>query len=111
MPALDDHDRRILAEVKSGICHFYGSVTGLPGLPDSENDVGGWENYPEVHRAADWDRDGDGIPDHWEVAHHLDPADPSDGTADRDDDGYTNLEEYLHATAGDMKQHTAASTP
>jgi len=27
----------------------------------------------------------------------LNPADAADGARDRDGDGYTNLEEYLHA--------------
>ena len=51
-PQLDDHDRRIIAEVRGGQCRCRGSVTGLPGLPDSQEDVGGWEEYPVVRRPA-----------------------------------------------------------
>lgn len=100
-PALDDHDTRIIAEVRSGKTTFKGSRTGLPGLPDSQDDVGGWENYPEVHRATDWDADGDGIPDAWEKAHGLNPKDATDGNKDMNGDGYTNLEKYLNSLVGE----------
>lgn len=70
-PAPDDHDRTILDEVRSGKVHYRGSVTGLPGLPDSEDDVGGWCEYPTVIRDEHWDTDRDGIPDDWERAPGL----------------------------------------
>ena len=35
----DDIDRRIIKEVKSGKATFKGSVTGVPGIIDNENDV------------------------------------------------------------------------
>ncbi len=44
------------------------------------------------------DSDGDGIPDGWEVAHGLNALDPSDAGLDPDGDGYTNLQEYLAGT-------------
>jgi hypothetical protein len=100
-PVLDDHDRRIIAEVRSGKTTFKGSRTGLPGLPDSQEDVGGWENYLEVHRPAGWDTDGDGMPDAWEKAHGLNPKDATDGNKDLNGDGYTNLEKYLNALVGE----------
>ena len=37
------------------------------------------------------------MPDAWEKAHGLNSNDPSDRIADRDGDGYTNLEEYLNS--------------
>jgi hypothetical protein len=46
---------------------------------------------------APTDTDRDGIPDAWETAHSLDPANPADGAADPNGDGFTNLEEYLDA--------------
>jgi len=100
-PTVDEHDKRILAEVRAGAFKYKGSVTGLPGLPDSQEDVGGWEEYPEVHRAADWDLDQDGMPDVWEKAHGLDPQDPTDGNGDLNADGYTNLEKYLNSLVGE----------
>ncbi|MEZ5301777.1 MAG: hypothetical protein R3F11_14165 [Verrucomicrobiales bacterium] len=101
-PALDDHDRRVIKETQSGTAAFRGSKTGLPGLPDSQDDVGGWDDYPEVRRPADWDRDRDGMPDVWEEMRGLDPEDPADGNADRDGDGFTNLEEYLGWLVGEF---------
>jgi hypothetical protein len=48
------------------------------------------------------DTDGDGMPDAWESARGLDPADPADGNrtslsrVETGVEGYTNLESYLH---------------
>ena len=98
-PRPDDHDLRVIGETRTGTFTYRGSRSGLPGLPDSQSDTGGWEPYPEIHRPADWDSDRDGLPNHWELENGLDPQDPSDGSADSDHNGYTNLEEYLHHLA------------
>ncbi|VAW68632.1 Calcium-binding acidic-repeat protein precursor (ARP) [hydrothermal vent metagenome] len=45
------------------------------------------------------DNDGDGLPDGWEVAHGLNPADPLDRIADNDADGVNNTLEYRSATS------------
>ena len=44
------------------------------------------------------DSDGDGIPDYWEIAHGLNPYDPSDADLDSDGDGGSNLDEFLGGT-------------
>ena len=93
--SLDRHDARVVEEVRTGTFKYSGSKTGLPGLPDSQDDVGGWDNYPEEHRPDGWDTDHDGMPDHWEERAGLESTDATDGNLDRDADGYTNLEEYL----------------
>jgi subtilase family serine protease len=44
------------------------------------------------------DTDSDGMPDQWEIDYNLDPLDPTDASSDPDNDGYTNIEEYLNGT-------------
>jgi hypothetical protein len=44
------------------------------------------------------DTDGDGLPDSWETQYGFDKNNPADAAEDADDDGLTNLEEYLCAT-------------
>jgi hypothetical protein len=46
------------------------------------------------------DSDGDGMDDTWEVAHGLNPHDPSDGPKIAAN-GYSNLENFLNELAGD----------
>ena len=103
VPTLDEHDQRVIEETRSGSAAYKGSISGLAGLPDTQDDVGGWEEYPQVHRPDDWDTDLDGLPNEWETAHGLNPNSPaddfSDANADADGDGYTNLEEYLNEIA------------
>ena len=81
----DSVDTRLVATVRSG--------TGR--LIDSQKEVGGW---PDLAPGVPWkDSDGDGMPDAWERQQRLDPLNASDGSADRDRDGYTELEEWLNA--------------
>ena len=110
VPRLDDHDKRVIREVRTGTWTFKGSKSGWPGLPDSQADVGAWEDYPEVRRPADWDTDRDGMPDHWETEHGHDPQDPSDGPEDADGDGYTNLEAYLNGIGASAEGNTTISS-
>lgn len=101
IPALDEHDQRVIEETRAGTAKFKGSVSGLPGLPDKQDDVGGWDDYPTVERPADWDTDHDGLPNAWESEHGLNPnstaGDFTDANADADGDGFTNLEAYLNS--------------
>jgi hypothetical protein len=101
LPMLDDHDRRVIQETQDGATTYKGRITSYPGLPDSQEDVGGWEEYPKVHRPAAWDTDNDGMPDAWEKEHGFDPSDANDGQQDTDGDGYTNLEAYLNGIVAD----------
>jgi hypothetical protein len=102
-PMLDEHDTRVINEVRNGTFTYRGYVTNRPGLIDNQADVGGWENYPEVHRPANWDTDQDGMPNDWENKRaYLNPNNPADRNEDYNNDGYTNLEDYLNYLAGDQ---------
>lgn len=50
------------------------------------------------NRPANWDTDGDGMPDTWEIAHGLNPN-VANNNGDFDNDLYTDLEEYLNEVA------------
>ncbi len=99
-PALDRHDLRVIGETFAGTATYKGSKTGLPGLPDSQADVGGWEDMPTVARSADWDSDRDGLPDWWERISGSNPVsaegDFADSNRDRLGEGVTELEHYLN---------------
>ena len=74
-------------------------VNSKGALIDSQNDVGGWDDYASESRPAGFDTDRDGMPDAWEKSNKLDPKDPSDRNGDRNGDGYTNLKAYLNQLA------------
>lgn len=98
-PEFDEHDQRIISETLNGTYSIRGSVTNKPGFPDNEADVGGYEDYPAINRDTDWDTDQDGLPNWWEnlIGTNANSAigDFSDSNADIDQDGYTNLDNYL----------------
>lgn len=97
LPVRDALDARIVAEVRSRCARFGKSFRGGGnGIIDTPADVGGWPVL-ETGQALP-DKDEDGMPDSWETANGLQPADPSDGPGDEDEDGYTNVEEYLNGT-------------
>ena len=83
-PERDAVDRRVVREVR----------TGTGAIIDSPWDAGGYPALAGGNPPAD--ADGDGMPDDWERDNGLDPEDASDGNGDRDGDGYTNVEEFLH---------------
>ena len=105
MPILDNHDQRMIKETKNGIYSVVGSVGNTKGIPDRETDaidtanIKGWEPYPSVSWADDYDSDFDGLPDWWESMYGYNPksknGDFSDANKDRLGDGWTELERYL----------------
>jgi hypothetical protein len=65
---------------------FRGVDGKLPGIDD----------LPTSTRPADFDTDGDGMPNQWESRRGLDPDNAADGNlTSLSSDGYTNLEVYL----------------
>ncbi len=85
-------DKRIVNEV------FTGSASnGDLGIIDNVQQVGGWPVYKTKNQKTDSDYDG--MPDRWEITNYLNPKNPDDRNGDDDNDGYTNLEEYLNYIA------------
>jgi len=90
---------------------FRGSVYDLDGdgEPDfSDDDIDGDDLANDVETnigtdPEDPDSDDDGIPDGYEFEHPviLDPLDGTDAVLDYDEDGLTNLDEYLNGTRPD----------
>ncbi|WP_265594168.1 Ig-like domain-containing protein [Haloferula sp. BvORR071] len=113
---LDTHDTRVIQETLSGTYTYTGTgpYGGYPGLPNTQDDVGGWENYPSEARAANWDSDGDGLPNWWESLIGTSPSSPagdfSEANADPENDGYTRLDDYL-AWMALPRIETTAGTP
>lgn len=85
-PGRDTVDERIIKDVKNG--------TGR--IIDHPSDVGGWPNLDKGTPPKD--DDNDGMPDSWEEENGFNPKNSDDKNGDADDDGYTNLEEFLNET-------------
>ncbi|HRI87243.1 MAG TPA: pectate lyase [Candidatus Hydrogenedentes bacterium] len=95
----DTVDARIIEEIRTGTAKFGETFKGGgKGIIDSQASVGGWPELRSTEPPGDTDHDG--MPDAWETEAGLDPSDPADGALDRNDDGYTNLEDYLNELAG-----------
>jgi pectate lyase len=92
LPRRDAVDRRVIEIVRTG------KPTVGNGIISNPDQVGG---YPTLTFSPDEipvDTDADGMPDDWERKFGLNPNDPADAAHDLDQDGYTNLEEYLNGT-------------
>jgi pectate lyase len=96
VPKRDVIDARIVNDVRKRGHTFVGSKSGIPGIIDSQKDVGGWPEYKTAEPPVDSDHDG--VPDAWENSHGMNPGDPTDGAKDAGD-GYTWLERYLNELA------------
>ena len=105
-PRRDTVDARIVNETKTGTVTYGGRTyaiaqgfdsTKVYGIIDSQTDVGGWPVLNSV--PAPIDSDHDGMPDDWELAHHLNPNDAGDRNV-VGADGYTMLEVCLNELMG-----------
>lgn len=116
LPMVDNHDSRRIRETIDGTYTYTGTgpYGGYPGLPNSTDDVGGWDTYPTVSRPAHWDTDNDGMPDWWERIRGFNtnsaPGDFSESNSDLDGDGWTALEDYLNWMAGPNYECPAGGT-
>ena len=81
----DSVDTRIITQV----------INQTGSLIDSQDEVGGWPILDPGTPPTDTDHDG--MPDSWEIANGLNINNASDGNADQDGDGYTNVEEYINS--------------
>ena len=99
-PFLDTNDKRVIDETLHGTFTYRGGLSGLAGQIDSEKDLGVQPPYETEKRPANWDTDHDGLPDWWERASGLNPnSSPGvflDAVLDKDNDGYSQLEDYLN---------------
>lgn len=93
VPNRDAVDTRLINEYKAG--------AGI--IPTSETQVGGFPSIDPGTACADSDHDG--MPDAWEIAHGLNPKDPSDGRK-LNRDGYTNLEHFLNGGSPGRTHHS-----
>jgi hypothetical protein len=115
LPKRDPVDARIVKQVKENkIYYTEGGILTHPGekyvhqrltvdsykkgIITDPSQVGG---YPEYKGTPYKDSDNDGMPDAWESAHKLNPKDASDAVKDRDNDGYTNIEEFINSVVKD----------
>lgn len=120
------HRDAIDAVIVSDALHGETTYTGKDckrGIINSQDDLrpsdagDDWSAWPELKsETASADTDGDGMPDDWETAHGLDPANPDDGSAlvktsgfigvpeDGEAPQYTNLEVYMNSLVSDITE-------
>lgn len=90
----DAVDVRVIEEVSTGTATYNGSETGLQGIIDSQEDVGGWPLLNSL--PAPLDTDGDGMPDAWEIEMKLDPNTPNANGRNLST-AYDNIEVYINS--------------
>ena len=109
----DAVDARFMEETQEGVVTYTGTKTKIKGIVDVINDPDGVQDpacpsFPDLaseSRSADYDTDGDGMPDEWESANGLNPNDATDGatyTLDTEKGWYTNLEVYMNSIVEDI---------
>lgn len=68
---------------------------------DSDGIVDATDPFP-LETLFSRDADRDGVPDEWEVANALSPAEARDAALDSDSDGVSNVQEFIHNTSPRM---------
>lgn len=92
LPKRDAVDKRVTEMVRTG------KPATATGIINDPAEVGGYPEYTFNPADLPDDSDHDGMPDAWESTHGLSAHDPTDGAKDVDEDGYTNVEEFLNGT-------------
>lgn len=122
----DAVDARYMEEARTGTVTYHGDVPGpkgssskTEGILDFINDPNDTEepktaSFPTLWnqtRPADFDTDGDGMPDDWEIPNGLDPNNAEDGAAyTLDPKGfYTNVEVYINQLVEDIMKNGNAN--
>ena len=98
------------SDCESGTCGIRQTCTA-PGDPDGDGIERSKDNCPKTANAdqndrdedgtgdaCDEDSDNDGLPDEFENKYNLNPLDPSDAKTDSDNDGLSNLREFILET-------------
>jgi pectate lyase len=94
LPKRDTMDQRIIGNVQQRTGGFIDVQGGFPHGTAYELTLKAWPTLATLPAPADADKDG--MPDEWEKAHHLNPADASDANGFTLDKQYTNIEMYLN---------------
>lgn len=100
----DAVDLHILKDIKTRSFTYTGSKGSTNGIIDSQEDVGGFPNLRQEQPLPD--SDNDGMPDEWEIKHHLDPKSANANGRDLDKN-YDNIEVYFNDIVSKItdKQH------
>ena len=111
VPLLDEADALLIRQIRDGSGTLIDCVDredqaeSLLKQPCKvESALGRFPLYRYAARPADFDTDGDGMPNDWEVLYGLDPDNPGDRAGDMVGDGWTNVEYYLNQLAGDYRK-------
>ncbi len=97
-PVRDSVDVRV-------VNNFHNRTGGFKGNVSSSD-------YPTFQNLTPpTDTDNDGMPDTWETAQGLDSNNPLDGNQDKDNNGYTDIEDYLHHLSAISYTHDTVCMP
>lgn len=97
LPKRDTLDQRIINNVKHRTGSLIDVQGGFPHGTAYELTVAAWPALQSTPAPVDTDKDG--MPDQWEKAHQLNPADASDAGLYTLHKQYTNIEIYLNELA------------
>ena len=90
---LDTMDKNYIDDTTNGTNYWGGNSAVYRDKSNASELI--YPILPTNTRAAGYDTDNDGMPDAWETLNGYNVS-VNDSSEDRDNDGYTNLEEYLN---------------